>query len=201
MVGEQQVRIADDRLQHVVEVVRDAAGELADGLHLLRLGELLLELALLGGVERVEDRRLAVALGLALVAGLSQSRAERLGLAGERQIDRRDLAAARRAAAASAAASARGRAPRRSSTIERPSPLAPVRGSMPNSRAKAALERSDAPCAVDAWRWRSGVALKKRAKRTSAARCPSSTSSPGERLRTSVREAPGVPSWPKATRW
>ena len=38
-----------------------------------------------------------------------------------------------------------------------------------------------------------GVLLKNRAKRTSAARWPSSTSSPGERLSTSVREAPGLP--------
>ena len=46
VVGEQEVGEADDRLQHVVEVVRDAAGELADRLHLLGLRELRLELAL-----------------------------------------------------------------------------------------------------------------------------------------------------------
>ena len=63
VVGEQQVAVADDRLQHVVEVVRDAAGELADRVHLLRLGELLLDLAEVGGVEGVEDRRLAVRAG------------------------------------------------------------------------------------------------------------------------------------------
>jgi hypothetical protein len=56
---EQQVRVADDGLEDVVEVVRDAAGELADRLHLLRLDELLLEEPLLGRVERVEDRPLA----------------------------------------------------------------------------------------------------------------------------------------------
>ena len=59
VIGEEQIAIADDRLQHVVEVVRDAAGELADGVHLLRLGELLLDEAQIGGVERVEDRALA----------------------------------------------------------------------------------------------------------------------------------------------
>ena len=48
VVGEQQVGEADDRGQHVVEVVRDAAGELADRLHLLALRELLLERPLLG---------------------------------------------------------------------------------------------------------------------------------------------------------
>ena len=36
--------------EQVVEVVRDAAGEPADGLHLLRLAELLLELHLRGDV-------------------------------------------------------------------------------------------------------------------------------------------------------
>jgi hypothetical protein len=44
--GERQV--AEDALQDVVEVVRDAAGELADGFHLLRLAQLRLELRALG---------------------------------------------------------------------------------------------------------------------------------------------------------
>jgi hypothetical protein len=35
----EQVEAADDRRQHVVEVMGNAAGELANGLHLLRLGE------------------------------------------------------------------------------------------------------------------------------------------------------------------
>jgi hypothetical protein len=35
----QQVQRADDAGQEVVEVVRDAAGELADGFHLLRLAQ------------------------------------------------------------------------------------------------------------------------------------------------------------------
>ena len=41
--GEREVGVAADRGEQVVEVVRDAAGELADGLHLLRLPELVLE--------------------------------------------------------------------------------------------------------------------------------------------------------------
>ena len=91
VVGEEKVRVADDRLQHVVEVVRDAAGELPDGLHLLRLRELLLELALLGGVERVEERALAVAVG---VADRAQPDAHRAAaFPGEAEIDRRDVAA------------------------------------------------------------------------------------------------------------
>ena len=40
----QQLQAADDPGQQVVEVVRDAAGELADGLHLLRLEQLLARL-------------------------------------------------------------------------------------------------------------------------------------------------------------
>ena len=39
------VEIADDHGQQIVEVMRHAAGELADGFHLLRLGELLARLA------------------------------------------------------------------------------------------------------------------------------------------------------------
>ena len=39
-----QVAMADDRGQDIVEIVRDAAGELADRLHLGRLGDLALEL-------------------------------------------------------------------------------------------------------------------------------------------------------------
>ena len=61
--GQEQVGEADDRGQHVVEVVRDAAGELADRLHLLALRELQLERALLGRLERIDDRGV-----LALVA-------------------------------------------------------------------------------------------------------------------------------------
>ena len=53
---QQQIAIADDRLEQIVEVVRDAARELADRLHLLRLRELGLERLLLGGVDEIEDR-------------------------------------------------------------------------------------------------------------------------------------------------
>ena len=57
VVGEEQVGEADDGGQHVVEVVRDAAGELADRLHLLALRELQLERPLLGRLQRVDDGR------------------------------------------------------------------------------------------------------------------------------------------------
>ena len=52
---QQQVGEADDGGQHVVEVVRDAAGELADRLHLLALREFQLQRLLLGGVDDIED--------------------------------------------------------------------------------------------------------------------------------------------------
>ena len=71
--------------------MRDAAGELADGVHLLRLRELLLELALLGGVERVEERALAVAVGVADRAQPDAHRAT--AFPDEAEIDRRDVAA------------------------------------------------------------------------------------------------------------
>src|SRR6185437_13842874 len=44
MVGEKQRGVALDHREHVVEVMRHAAGELADRVHLLRLPQLRLEL-------------------------------------------------------------------------------------------------------------------------------------------------------------
>ena len=52
---QQQIGKSDHRRQQVVEIVRDAAGQLADRLHLLRLDELQLEALLLGGVDEVRD--------------------------------------------------------------------------------------------------------------------------------------------------
>ena len=51
----QQLGVADDGGEEVVEVVRDAAGELADRLHLLRLTQLLLEALPLGHVADVDQ--------------------------------------------------------------------------------------------------------------------------------------------------
>ena len=50
-----QAGVALDDGEQVVEVVRDARGELADGLHLLRLPELVLEMQPLGDVLRHEQ--------------------------------------------------------------------------------------------------------------------------------------------------
>ena len=55
-----QVAMADDRGQDIVEIVGDAAGELADRLHLGRLRDLALELGFLAIVlEQQQDRRVA----------------------------------------------------------------------------------------------------------------------------------------------
>ena len=53
----EQPGVADDRRQHVVEVVRDAAGELADRLHLLRLQQVRLELPAVGDVDHQPAQR------------------------------------------------------------------------------------------------------------------------------------------------
>ena len=66
VVHQQEVGEADDRRQHVVEVVRDAAGELADGLHLLRLQQCRLHALLLGDV--LEDAEQPHALVVADLA-------------------------------------------------------------------------------------------------------------------------------------
>src|SRR5262249_6029054 len=55
-----------DAAGQIVEVVGDVAGEPADGLHLVLLVDVVLECALLRGLERVDDHRLALALGLVL---------------------------------------------------------------------------------------------------------------------------------------
>ena len=47
---QQKFRVARDHHQQIVEVVRDAAGQAADGFHLLRLPQLLLQGAALGDV-------------------------------------------------------------------------------------------------------------------------------------------------------
>ena len=56
MAQQQEIAEADHRGQQVVEIVRDAAGELADRLHLLRLRELGLEVLLLGRVDEMQDQ-------------------------------------------------------------------------------------------------------------------------------------------------
>ncbi len=58
VVGQKQVRRHDDGGQHIVEIVRDAAGELSHRLHLLALRHLRLERLLLRRLDRIDDRGL-----------------------------------------------------------------------------------------------------------------------------------------------
>ena len=91
MVGEQQVRIADDRGEHIVEVMRNAAGQLADGVHLLRLREILLQRALLRDVECIDVGARAVAE----IFGRGDEEARRMRpVARQRGVDGDDLALA-----------------------------------------------------------------------------------------------------------
>ena len=69
----------------------DIAGEASDRLHLLLLIDLVLERALLRGLERVDDRGLPVALLLVLDGGDEKAGIALAG-AGERGVDRGDLA-------------------------------------------------------------------------------------------------------------
>ena len=55
MLGEQEIGEADDGGQHIVEVMRHAAGELADRLHLLALGDLDFERFVLGRIEGEDE--------------------------------------------------------------------------------------------------------------------------------------------------
>ena len=89
---QQEVVRHHDGGEHVVEVVRDAAGELADHVHLLRLVDLVLQRAPLGGLQHVDDG----GFGLALV-GLDRGDEElppALLAAVEHRLDRRDIALA-----------------------------------------------------------------------------------------------------------
>ena len=89
---QQEIVRHHDGGQHVVEVVRDAAGELADGVHLLRLVDLVLQRAALGGLQQIDDRGLGVALVL-LDRGDEELAPTLLG-AVEHRLDRSDVAVA-----------------------------------------------------------------------------------------------------------
>ena len=190
MIGQQQVGIADDGGQHVVEVVRDPAGELADRLHLLTLREVLLQRALLGRVEGEDGR------ARALVACRIGRRRRKAGLtalapAPSSETSSGAISAWPFAAASSAARSA---AWSRSATSLKMDgrPSCPCAFSASGARrAKAAFGRRSAPDASTA-AMATGVELKIRAKRTSAARRSSAPFvSPGARLMTIERDGPG----------
>ena len=84
---QQEVAEADHRRQQVVEVVGDAAGELAHRLDLLRMGELQLEPLLLGGVD--QEGAQAGRLAAGLVAPRGRQDGDAPGAAGELDIERR----------------------------------------------------------------------------------------------------------------
>ncbi len=92
VAGQQEVRRHDDGGEHVVEIMRDAAGELADRLHLLPLRHLRLERLLLGGVDGVDDRRLLGALAFVGVGDRAHVEADvALLVGGQDGVDRRDV--------------------------------------------------------------------------------------------------------------
>ena len=62
VAGHQVLIVEDDALQHVVEIMRDAASELADGLHLLAMGKAQFQFTLFGNVDDIGDRRPAIAV-------------------------------------------------------------------------------------------------------------------------------------------
>jgi len=66
MVRQQKISVAKNAGEQIIEIMRDAAGELADFLHLLLLRDLLLQRALLGRVDCIyHDRIRATAVPLA----------------------------------------------------------------------------------------------------------------------------------------
>ena len=173
----------------------DAAGELADQLHLLLLRDLVLELALLRRLQHVDDGRFLIAF-LFLDRGDVEA-AEPIAVDGERGVDRRDVALAQRRLAnggAERVAIAFGDDRKDGAVFGLPPspPRAPW-----NSLANSGLVRTTPPCAVDGGDRHRGV-WKNRMKRISAARSGSVPSSRA-RLSTSEREAPAVPSEPKAS--
>ncbi len=92
LVGvQQEVGRHHDGAEQIVEVVRDIAGEPADGLHLLLLIDLVLERALLRGLQRIDDGGLLVALLRVLGGGDEEARKALAGTV-ERGVDRGDLA-------------------------------------------------------------------------------------------------------------
>jgi hypothetical protein len=186
---EQEVGRHHDGGQHIVEVVRDAAGELADRFHPGALVDLVLQRTLAGDLEHIDDRGLGVAV--LLLDRRHVEAAVTLAAAAQAGVDRRDLALsggglADRAFQGLAVALGHG-GEDRAAVAQRPG----------NMRANSALVREIFP-ALSTVAIAIGVDWKKRMKRTSAVRCGSSVS-PRARLSTSVREAPGTPSAPNAT--
>ena len=86
---EQQIRIADDGGEHIVKVMRDAARQLADGLHLLTLGKAFLQRALLGHFQR---ENIGTALALEVFCGRKEEPGRTVFRAFQRGINRFNFA-------------------------------------------------------------------------------------------------------------
>ncbi len=84
---QQREREPLDDGQNVVEVVSDAARELPDGLHLLRVAQLGLELALAGDVAADAEQRGDLAAGIAQGAGLGPEPATHAGDADDLELE------------------------------------------------------------------------------------------------------------------
>ena len=81
MAHQKEFAIADDDGEKIVEVVRHAAGELAHGLHLLRLGEFGLQRLLFGDVHQIEHDLPLAGMGLANSSAMRSSPLADLGRA------------------------------------------------------------------------------------------------------------------------
>ena len=89
---EQEIGRHHDGGQHIVEIVRNATGQLTDQLHLLLLGNLVLKLALRRGFERIDNSCFLIALGF--FDGRHVEAPETLIPSRQGRIDRRDVALA-----------------------------------------------------------------------------------------------------------
>ncbi len=148
--GVDQIRVAEDHRQHVVDVVRDAAGQAADALELLHLRQLLFQPAPLRHVLlRLRQRRpqLGGPLGDAILELVARGAQRRLDRAAARRSPATAPRCARRRSPA-ARARAPGRGGRGSGTAGRPGRGSPRRP----GRRTTTSPRTAARRATTAWR-------------------------------------------------
>ena len=191
VIGEKQIGETDDRRQHIVEVVCDAAGELADRVHLLALRELLLEGALFGRLERIDDDRFLVPG--AVLDGIEVEAGAAVLVAGKRSHRSAGSCRHRRPPAASAA-SIGGPDRRRA----RPDSARCRPAARPDVRTEHLDEGDVGPAdpavPIDGGDGDRGIVEEARKADLGGAQRFGRNSSPGLRLSTRVRVAPGAPS-------
>ena len=196
---EQQVRIADDRLQDVVEIVRDAAGELADRPASSAPGRIA---ARAGAARSCRARRGSTRLAVAAspsLDGVQPEAGRAAALAGERDVERRRLRPAR----------GRGRERRLEARPVRPARRvehggraagARARRPAPKRRRKAGFERTMRPSPVER---RDGE--RRGVEEAREPHLGGALALLRPRPRRAVEDerarGPGRPSGPKATRW